>query len=420
MENTKLAKNWLLLAVSALALSGLFTILLIVARTTKAEYFLIRDMFTTSLIVHVNLGILVWLFSMIMAYFAYRQPQVDKIKKSAFYIAILGTVLITLSPFIGFGQAYQNNYIPIYDNTLFKLGIALFLASVFLNSAKNLSKNTEVLSCVLLVFISFSAFLASYIGIANKTSSHYMFELLFWGGGHVLQFLYTQIMIIAWLAILRVNRINEPFNRKWRNYILMAPVVFAGISTFYIYATQNVETAGYINYFTYQMIIGCGIAAVPFSFAMLGKLRDLQSYDKLCVLFSVLLFAAGGLLGNVAHARLMEGEVTTLIPSHYHGSVIAVTIALMGLGYRMVGLGYSRAAYIQMLIYSIGQVIYFAGLAILGQHGAPRKTPGIEGIDVNQMVYHFMHLGGTLALIGGIMFVVIILRQTAKQKVDKA
>ena len=343
-----------------------------------------------------------------MAYFSYKQP--GKATKTPFYMALAGTILITLSPFIGFGQAYQNNYIPIYDNTLFKLGIALFLAAVFLNSAKHVSRNKEILSCVLLVFIAFACFFISYLGIKEKSSSHYMYELLFWGGGHVLQFFYTQIMIIAWLEVCRMNKVELPFTDRWRTIILMAPVVFAGLSSIYIYATQSVETAGYVTYFTYQMIIGCGIAAIPFTLAALNRTIALKSYDKLAVLFSALLFIAGGLLGNVAHARMMQGDITTLIPSHYHGSVIAVTIALMGLGYRMAGITRSSAAYIQMLIYSIGQIIYFAGLAILGQHGAPRKTPGIQGIDVPQMVYHFMHLGGTLALIGGIMFVVIIIK----------
>ena len=414
MQNSKLAKNWLLLAVSALALSGLFTILLIVARTTKAEYFVIRDMFTTSLIVHVNLGILVWLFAMMMSYFSAKQP--NQASRTGFYMALAGTVLITLSPFFGFGTPYQNNYIPIYDNTLFKLGIALFLASVFYSAAKHLSKNVEILSCILLIFIAFASFVASYIGIKNRVSSHYMYELLFWGGGHVLQFVYAQIMVLAWLEILRRNKVDLPFSEAFRSYLLMAPVVFAAGTSVYIYATQSVETIGYVDYFTYQMIAGCGICAIPFGLGMLNRLWDLKGFDKLSVLFSLILFAAGGMLGNVAYARVLQGDITTLIPSHYHGSVIAVTIALMGLGYRMIGLTKSRAAYIQMLIYSLGQLIYFAGLAILGQHGAPRKTPGIQGIDVPQMVYHFMHLGGTMALIGGIMFVVIILRHLPNAK----
>lgn len=372
MEISKLQKKWLALGVSSLGLSGLFTILLIIARTSTHKYFSEHDLFNASLIVHVNLGILVWLLS---GFAVMANPK----KPLPFYIALIGTVLIIASPFVGYGVGYQNNYIPIFDNSFFKLGIALFLAAITMLCFEKITHIS------IIILLAFACIIASYIGIKDKTSSHYLYEYLFWGGGHILQFAYVQIMVSAWIILSR----PYPYPK-----LLWLPFIAALVSSVYIYANYKVESAEHISLFTKQMIwlSALGVAIVlPF-------IRP----HNLAVIYSIALFIIGGSLGHIIGA-----ESTTIIPAHYHGSVMAVTIALMGYAYYALNLPPNKW---QLGLYFTGQLIHVISMAVMGAHGASRKTPGDMGANTADLWRHIMDTGGLLVLIGGVMFVVIILR----------
>lgn len=387
MENTTLLKNslaqkWLLLAVSALGLSGLFTIILIVARTSTSRYVVEHDLFNASLIVHVNLGVLVWLLSSFAAFSGTK-------RQTSFYIGLLGTILFVLAPFISVGTGYQNNYIPIFDNSIFKAGIALYLASIALIC---IEKPKNPISAIIIV--AFGCFVASYIGIADKSiSSHYLYETLFWGGGHVLQFAYVQMMVTAWIFLSG----KYPYPK-----LLWIPFALALLSSVAIYALHPVESDAYTNLFTKQMYwLSAAGFLIVFPFI---------KFKNPAVIFSVLLFVLGGSLGHLI------GEVsTTVIPAHYHGSVMAVTIALMGFTYHVLGMKPHKW---QIIIYFIGQAIHVICMAIMGFHGASRKTPGDMGANTAKMWAGIMDFGGLLVLIGGVMFVIIILRRVLTISVD--
>ncbi len=102
-----------------------------------------------------------------------------------------------------------------------------------------------------------------------------------------------------------------------------------------------------------------------------------------CFLASSLLFIYGGLLGSKITIS------NTLIPAHYHGSTVAVTISLIALTYIFLPkLGAkkinSKMAIWQPLIYGAGQIIHITGLAISGGYGALRKSPdSLHGFSAN-------------------------------------
>jgi heme/copper-type cytochrome/quinol oxidase subunit 1 len=105
-----------------------------------------------------------------------------------------------------------------------------------------------------------------------------------------------------------------------------------------------------------------------------------------------------------------------VIPAHYHGSIVGVTLALMGLTYLLLpGLGFGRArgrmARWQAAVYASGQLLHIGGLAASGAMGIERKTAGAEqGLDgIAKAFMGIMGLGGLLAVIGGILFVLAVL-----------
>lgn len=412
----KISNYWLALGVTALSLSGLFTILLIIGRTTNS---LPPQFFSPALIVHVNLDVLVWLLAITISHF---NTQKKTHKPISFFAAAIGTAMITISPFIGTGEAYQNNYIPIFDNTMFKAGIALFLGAIAYESATTLFSKAKYKTktvAVLIVF-SFSAFVASYIGILDKTSSHAFFETLFWGGGHILQFAYVQIMLIAWLILASQGNVKVLVNQKIRYFIFTLPIIFTGFALLFIYSASNVESVEHFQMFTQVMIYGTSIAAIPLGLLLLLGIIVSPKWNlySVTLALSMLLFAIGGALGQTAAQAVANGEITTIIPAHYHFSSVAVTIALMGYIFFRLNIEKSALAFWQIMLYTIGQICYFTGMAIFGGHGAARKTPGVDMIMMDEstkkMVQGIMHGGGSLSLIGGILFVVIVIKHFSK------
>ncbi len=412
----KISNYWLALGVTALGLSGLFTILLIIGRTSNA---LPPEMFPPTLIVHVNLDVLVWLLSITVSHF---NMQKKPHKPVAFFAAAIGTAMITISPFTGAGEAYENNYIPIFDNMLFKTGIALFLGAVAYESITTIFSTAKykTKTVAALIICAFAAFTISYSGIQDKTPSHAFFESLFWGGGHIIQFAYVQIMLVAWLILAERAGIRIPITQRVRYFIFTLPVIFVVLSAAFIYTSAPIISTEHVQIFTQMMIFGTGIAAIPLGLLLLIGLIISGKWNlySITLAFSMLLFAIGGALGNTAAQGLANGEITTIIPAHYHFSSVAVTIALMGYIFFRLNIKQSKLCLWQISLYTIGQICYFSGMAIFGGHGAARKTPGVDMIQMDEstkhMVQGIMHGGGSLSLIGGILFVVIVIKHFKK------
>jgi heme/copper-type cytochrome/quinol oxidase subunit 1 len=124
---------------------------------------------------------------------------------------------------------------------------------------------------------------------------------------------------------------------------------------------------------------------------------------------SIMLFAIGGVLGFAI------AGLDIVIPAHYHGSTVGVTIAFMGLTYYLLPrLGFgpvpSRMAFWQPYIYGGGQLMHIIGLAWSGGYGVQRKTAGLaQGVDrLGEIAgMGLMGLGGLISVIGGLMFLVV-------------
>jgi hypothetical protein len=127
---------------------------------------------------------------------------------------------------------------------------------------------------------------------------------------------------------------------------------------------------------------------------------------------SIALFCSGGLIGFLIHGT----NVT--ITAHYHGSIVGVTVALMGLAYLLLpalGLGRPavRVATVQPYLYGGGQLLHVIGLLWSGGYGVQRKVAGGEQVlhtaqEIAGM--SLMGLGGLIAVAGGVLFVVVMLQ----------
>ena len=147
-------------------------------------------------------------------------------------------------------------------------------------------------------------------------------------------------------------------------YLLAAvPILFVPV----IYAIAPVGSAWHTAYFARLMEYGhtLMVPLILIVLPSLWRLRGISTPAKSALVASFFLFATGGVL-----AYMIKG-VNVVIPAHYHGSIVGVTLAFMGLTYVLLPrLGYAsvegRMARWQPYVYGGGQLTHILGLAWSG------------------------------------------------------
>ncbi|MEJ2592441.1 MAG: cbb3-type cytochrome c oxidase subunit I [Candidatus Thiodiazotropha sp.] len=435
MSQRQLSRRWLQLGVLSLGIAGIFAVLLVVSRTPGSEtFFPWIDFFHTALVVHVDQSVLIWFLSMtglVWSLLLPPSPTLQLWQRVALMLALLGTLGVALSAFVGQGAPLMNNYVPVLTRPFFFAMLALFGLGMLLQSllALNATRRSLVtqgwehlptlagltLSVALIVSCVCLGF--AWLQMPADVQGQAYYEYLFWGGGHTLQFAYTQLIVLAWLLLAHASGVRVPGDVRWFVALLLlgvAPVLLSPL-IYLLHGTLNLESR---TAFTRLMQFGGGLAVVPVGIlVLLGLLRSgaaavADRPVRRALWMSLLLFFAGGVI-----AMFISG-VNTIIPAHYHGSIVGVTLALMGLAYLLLPqLGYApvrgRLAGFQPWVYGFGQLIHIAGLAASGAMGIQRKTAGAaQGLDSlsAKLAMGVMGIGGLLAVIGGILFVWVMLQ----------
>jgi heme/copper-type cytochrome/quinol oxidase subunit 1 len=265
--------------------------------------------------------------------------------------------------------------------------------------------------------VALLAFAWSLAVVPADLPANAYYEILFWGGGHALQFTWTLLMLVAWLALAQSCGGRVPLSP--RLVLLLFALALAGVfGTPLAYLMHDVGTVEHRDMHTWGMRFGGGLAILPLALATLlasAPLRRLAATRRplrAALLASMLLFVAGGVIGLAIHGNNVK------IPAHYHGCIVGVTLALMGVVYHLLPqFGWrapeGRLAVAQPWLYGIGQLLHIVGLVWSGGYGVQRKVAGGEQVlrstaEVAGM--GLMGLGGLLAIVGGLLFVVVVAR----------
>ena len=258
------------------------------------------------------------------------------------------------------------------------------------------------------------AFAWSLWAVPRGIEARGYYELAFWGGGHVLQFTYTLLMFVAWLLLAEAG--GAPLPLTPRTVALLFGIGLVSVFlTPVIYLAYDVGSVEHHRMLTWLMRFGGGLAIVPFALAAaLGLARAPapspdQRVLRAALLSSLLLFGAGGAIGLTISGSNVK------IPAHYHGSIVGVTLAFMGLTYWLLPrLGFgavgAKLARAQLWLYAGGQLLHVAGLVWSGGYGVQRKVAGaaeaLRGTG-EIVAMGVMGLGGLVAVIGGTLFLVL-------------
>jgi len=428
-----LARGWLWLAMAALVGSGLFSILLVLARTPGVNAVLPGvDFFRTALVVHVDLSVLVWFFAIAgMLWSLDLRPRLEGLGWFALGIAAGGTLLMATAPFVWPGMPVMANYVPVIESPLFLAGLAAFGVACVLLVAQTLATPPDLrqldgaaalrgglYAAALAAAVAAIAFVWSLIEVPTTLDRRTYWEILFWGGGHALQFTWTLLMLVGWLWL--AHACGARVGLSARVTLLLFLIALAAVFvTPYAYFAHPVLSVEHRDLNTLGMRLGGGLAILPVALAvLLAMLRQIRAGDcapaarplRAALASSMLLFVAGGVIGT-----LIDGS-NVKIPAHYHGCIVGVTLALMGLVYHLLPrLGYAtpqgRLAVVQPWLYAVGQLMHITGLVWSGGYGVQRKVAGAEQVLRSSGEVFGMGLmgaGGAIAIVGGLLFVVVV------------
>ena len=423
-----LARAWLWLGLLALIGSGLLAILLVLSRTPGIQdVFPLKDFFRAALVVHVDLSVAVWFMAFAaVIWSALGRDGLAWLGWGGFALAALGTAVMTVSPFLPGADPVLNNYIPVLQQPVFYaslwlcgagFGLAVLraLLTTWPRPAFGAPLQLGAFLGAVAGFLALAAFLWSWLIVPRdaEIEAKLYFEVLFWGGGHTLQFQHAILMVVAWLWIAvqlgGVPVSPRPLSAMFWVAALPLLVVPA------IYLTIPAGELPHMELFAKLMIWGHPYMAPLILVGLLALWATRTATPgaaKSAFVASFFLFAVGGVL-----AYMIQGA-NVVIPAHYHGSTVGVTLAFMGLAYVLLPqLGFGavegRMARWQPYVYGGGQLIHILGLAWSGGYGVQRKVAGAEQALTTlpqKIGMGMMGAGGLIAVIGGIMFVLVCLK----------
>jgi hypothetical protein len=437
------ARWWLGLAVGVLLLSGLLSISVVVGRLPVFARSLDPGFFRRCLVVHVDLALVIWFLAFLSALYALLpvagQRRVSRCPPHGLRVALAGTALLLSGALQKNAAPVLSNYIPMLDSPVYALGIGLFLGGMLLYvlgrralpGSEDVQENTflppearvGVRAAALAFVIAVTTFGISALVTPKALPVQSYYELVFWGGGHVLQVAHEAAMVACWLLFVRMAAGEGALSRRMATVLflalvlpnLAAPLLLVKGTGNILYIGGFTELMRYTIFPPVLIVLAACVRTL-----WLARQRGTEKTGFAATLSRRAFFASAGLtvLGFVLGAAI-TGHNTT-VPAHYHAAIGAVTAAFMGMAYVLLGVlgkplrtAWSlRWAAWQPLVFGGGQAIFAVGFGFAGLHGSARKVYGGEQAvrTLSEWVgLSVMGLGGLVAVVGGFLFIVLMI-----------
>ncbi|MBT4219317.1 MAG: hypothetical protein HOE26_05025, partial [Rhodospirillaceae bacterium] len=346
--------------------------------------------------------------------------------------AYVSCLLLFVPAFMDRGEASLNNYIPAISDPLYYAGLALLGIAVAIKTVDLLIrlpgsngewKRPFVLSMMttgLIYLAALAAFGIALMQLDGQPLSYDFNENLFWGGGHILQYANTALLLVALYQLGRLTLGRDIVGCKTMAWAMGLLGVYALIGLA-ISLTYGPDSERYFSQFT-NMQYGLAAPSLLFAVVAFPVIRSsgpLPWRDPafLCLAAAPLVFAVGGFLG------LFVDGADTRTPAHYHGVIAAINLSFMGLFYGLFlpvlgrALKPGKALYAQIYMFAGGQTVAAIGLFLAGGYGTPRKTAGgDQGLEeMGAIVGMYLNgIGALIAIIGGVMFIWMVSKALLK------
>ncbi len=437
--------GWALLAVGSLAIAGLAAPLLGISRAPGVEKVIkadLNELLYWALVPHVVFSFVVWFVAVLGAMTvvataaANRPPRLGSAGPAGLIAATSGALLLLLPTLASMGYPSINNYVPVLVHPVYYVGLGLIGLGVGLAVARMLSLagglgdelGFGIAMCGGAYLVAMLCFGLAWAQLPadDAFDAANLNERLFWGGGHVLQFVNTGLMLTLWHVIATRLLGEAPLPRSIYRLTMAMLLVFVLPAPLF-YFMFDVMGVGHRNAFTDLLWYGLTLPPVVMSAgvaALLWRRRGSLPWRHpafVALALSLVMFNIGGLFG------FFLGVSDTRTPSHYHAVIGGVNLAAIGafalLFLPLLGRPFrqGRAVLAMVWLYGIGQLLWSGGMFIAGAAGVPRKTAGAEQ-HLDALGTLGMGISGSahlVAIAGGVMFIWLALgRLLAKERID--
>lgn len=388
---------------------------------------------------------------------------------AAFALMVGGAVLVNVIVLMGKADVMFTAYVPLKAHPLFYLGIILFavgaLVAVILFFATLVVAKLEnrfttlplftfglIAAAIIAIFTLLngavaygSAFLWS-IGLIPQVDPGF-YRNVFWGFGHSAQQINLCAMVAIWYALAAITVGANPVNEKLSRFAFVCYIFFINLGSAHHllvdpgpgFAWKVVNT----SYAMYLAVLGSLIhafsipAAVEVAQRRKGYTRDMFDWLRRAPWrepgFSTLVVSMGlfGFIGGVTGVVIGTEQINMLahntmrLPGHFHATVVSgTTLAFMGFTYYVIPLLFRRELKLkswatwQPYIFGFGMTLVSFGMIVSGLQGAPRRHWDITftGAPISvplpgaaQISLAVMGIGAIIAIVGGIMYMAIVL-----------
>jgi hypothetical protein len=436
-------RGWAWIAVGALAVAGVFALLLALSRAPgmdKATLWPI-GFFYKGLVIHVIFSLVIWLLGVFafLTTVATRQAAGGMPRASALGMVGQGIALVAFPclfapAFLDRAEPELTNYVPLLSHPAYDLGLVLLALGVlapvvrlFLNLPGRRPLPALTLAMALAGFVYVLALVSfAMAGLLLARQGPFLMdrEALFWGGGHLLQFVYAILLMTNWrlLALRSLGRtaVDDGVYRMAAGtvavFALAGPLFYVAFEPF---SGRQHDAFRFLQF-------GLALPTLLFAIALVANARAALKSQRwpwsdpafFALAASLALFALGGVMGF-----LITGS-DTRTPAHYHAVITAVSVSSVGMlltfGLDALDLAPVPARTVRWIIglYAGGQFVASIGMFVAGGYGAARKTPsGVGALDPVAAAGMAVHgIASIFTIIGGAAFVVIAILALARAR----
>lgn len=388
----------------------------------------------------------------------------------SFLLMVVGALLVNVIILLGKADVMFTAYVPLKADPLFYLGYILFavgaLIALIIFFATLIVARAEGRyegSVPLVVFgLMTAAIIATYtilsgaialvpaffwsLGLQQSYDAGF-YRNLFWSFGHPAQQINLAAMVAVWYALAAFTTGASPLNEKLSRFAFILYLLFINLGSVHHLLTDpglgfafKVTNTSYVMYLAVlgSLIHAFSIpAAVEVALRKRGHDRGLFGWLRnapwrepgfASLVVSMVLF---GWIGGVTGVTIGTEQINMLahntlrVPGHFHATVVAgTTLAFMGLTYYLIPLIFRRELKLkrwatwQPYVYGFGMTLVSVGMIAAGIQGvsrrhwditfaqAPFQTPIPGTVHLSLAV---LGIGALIAVIGGIMYLVIVL-----------
>ncbi len=415
---------WLILTLGSMFLGGALSLFLFLARTPMtSRWFSSPDLSKRILVVHVTLMFTCGFFGFLATIFQTlsHRPRFGY----AGIICVVGTILLLFSPFLPSAKHILSNYFPVLDHPIFFAGLGFYLTGIalslvdrglFQKATVNLwtSSTYGFRLSALIYLVGWTLLAWNILSITPNIDRQSYFEMLFWGPGHIFQFAHLCLVMGIWIFLIEYISEKHILSHTMSKMIFGWVALPALVSPLFLISTTYM-TKGFeflMTWFTWP---------AP-TLLMLMIFRQRPWTNQTNPFFTRTLYASLGLmLIGFVIGFLIRGS-NTLVPAHYHATIGSIMTSMMLMGIILIEKTKKQISNPALstwknrmpLIFGIGQAIFVVGFALAGFLGQARKTYGSEQSIRSPLEYMgltMVGIGGILAMIGGVIFFVLVFRK---------